>query len=134
MCHTERVFRQASLPRGAHNLNETQHIRTGHKHKEGGIFKGHRWSGEPRARAYSVFKHCPSGRLGGGGRGEQDIAQNGLPESSGIREGLAGGREPQRAVVSGTGREGEFLSVVLDEERPNEVKAEERGKKSRRRP
>lgn len=32
------------------------------------------------------------------------------------------------------GERGKFLSVVLDEERPNEVKAEERGKKSRRRP
>lgn len=116
MCHTEHVFRQGSLPGGAHNLNETQHIHAGHKHRVGGIFEGHRWSGEPRAGAYSVFKHCPSGCLCGGGRGEQDIAQDGLRGSSVVQEGLAGGREPQRAVVSGTGRAGKFLSVVLDEE------------------
>lgn len=85
-----------------HNIY-TQDTNTG-----GGHFKGHRWSRELRAGAYSVFKHCPSGCLCGGGRGEQDIAQDGLPESSGIQEGLAGESEHQRAVVSGTGTEGQI--------------------------
>lgn len=124
MCHAEHVLRQGSLPRGAHNLNETQNIHTGHKHREQGISEGHRWSGEPRAGAYSVFKRCPSGRLCGGKGGEQDAVQDGLAESRGIQEGLAGERTPEgcgpRHRVGG-----KSLSIVMDEERPNEAKTGE---------
>lgn len=82
-------------PGGAHNLNETQNVHTGHKHGERGIVEGHRWSGEPRAGADGMFKHRPSGCLCWGRGGEQGAVQDGLTESRGIQEGFAEGCGPR---------------------------------------
>lgn len=46
------------------------------------------------------------------------MARDGLPESSGMQEGLIGEPEYQRAVVPGTGRDG-WVSTAVGEDRPH---------------
>lgn len=123
MCHTEHVFRQESLPRGAHNLNETQHIHTGHKHREWASSRdtdGQRSHGPGHTVCSSIV--LLGGLCGGERRAEHGPGWPSRKQWS--PGGLSGERQHQRAVVPGTGR-GADLSVVMDEEKPNEVKAGE---------
>lgn len=125
---------QTGIPaQGAHNLNKTRHTHTGHRHGERGIFTGNRWSEKPRAGASACSSLVFLVVFAGGGRGTQDVTQDGLPESSSI-----GGDSQEKENTRGRwsqvqGEVGEHLRSGVDEDRPREVKTEE-GKKSREGP
>lgn len=90
---------------------------------------------EATSGGIGVLKPCLSGCLCGGGRGAQDVTQDGLPESSSIRgRGDSQEKENTRGRWSQVqGEVGEHLRSGVDEDRPREVKTEE-GKKSREGP
>lgn len=86
-------------PGGAHNLNETQNVHTGHKHGERGIVEGHRWSGSHglgRTACSSIVLLAVFV-----GEGEESRAQSRMA----LQKAVESRRDLQRAVVLGTGRE-----------------------------
>lgn len=104
MCHTEHGFRQGSLPRKAHNLNETQNIardtNTGNRASSGGT-DGQGSHGLGRTACSSVVLLAVFVGEEEESRTQSRMAlQKAVESRSDLQE-----KEHQRTVVPGTGRE-----------------------------